>query len=395
MRRSTLGSKHLPIGKKATSPVARVRTIKPLIRLLLFVRAGGRCEFDGHNKYLLRHSYTLTEGNFAHIAHIVAFSRSGPRGKQKMTAKEINDAGNLMLLCPDCHKLIDTNPEKYSVKTLRKFKQVHEARISRLTSTRPDRHTTVVVMKSNIGDQAVDISFAQIQEAIAPRYPDAEPISIDLTDIPDSDDAIFRENAKRAIDHHITRLYDVRFDSPRVNHISVFALGPIPLLAYLGSRLSSKIPLELFQRHRDTKNWTWKTADKHVNYQIKLIQVGTDLSKVALVLSLSGSIRRNTLPPHINADFYIYEISLKGVTPDPMHLRTKQDLLNFQRIYQRTLGKFMKDHPALHEFHLFPAVPAPVAVMCGYELLPKSHPTALIYDNDKKKGGFTFAERIN
>jgi hypothetical protein len=312
-----------------------------------------------------------------------------------MTSKEINDTGNLMLLCPDCHKLVDTHPDKYSVKTLRKFKQAHEARIMRLTGTRPDRQTTVVVMKSNIGDQAVDISYAQIQEAIAPRYPDADPIYIDLTSIPDGDDAVFRENAKRAIDRLVVRLYDIRFDSPRADHISVFALGPIPLLAYLGSQLSSKIPLELFQRHRDTQNWTWKTTGGNVEYQVKRLQVGTSLSKVALVLSLSGSIHRNTLPSQINADFYIYEISPKSITPDPMHLRTKQDLLNFQRVYQRVLGKFMREHPGLHEFHLFPAVPAPVAVLCGYELLPKSHPAALIYDNNKKKGGFTFAERIN
>src|ERR1700752_2273008 len=101
------------------------RRVAPFTKLLLFVGAGGRCEFDGHNKYLLRHSMTLTEGNFAQMAHIVAFSPKGPRGARRFSAKYLNFAANLMLLCHECHKLIDTDPERYTVKALKKFKQRH------------------------------------------------------------------------------------------------------------------------------------------------------------------------------------------------------------------------------------------------------------------------------
>ena len=57
------------------------RAVKPLTRLLLYVQAGGRCEFDGCNKYLLEHHPTETVGNYAQMAHIWAFSNCGPRGK--------------------------------------------------------------------------------------------------------------------------------------------------------------------------------------------------------------------------------------------------------------------------------------------------------------------------
>src|SRR2546430_38936 len=114
----------------APSPVTRVpsRSISKLTQLLLFVRAGGRCEFDGCNKYLLRHHLTLTEGNFGEMAHVVAFSPQGPRGARRLAAKKLNSIANLMPLCPDCHKLIDTHADEYSVKTLRRFKQRHEDR---------------------------------------------------------------------------------------------------------------------------------------------------------------------------------------------------------------------------------------------------------------------------
>src|SRR5438094_9912673 len=56
-------------------PVVQVRRIPDLTRLLLFVRAGGRCEFDGCPRYLMEHPVTLTEGNLAQVAHVVAFRR--------------------------------------------------------------------------------------------------------------------------------------------------------------------------------------------------------------------------------------------------------------------------------------------------------------------------------
>lgn len=60
-------------------PVRQIRAVPPLVRLLLFVEAGGRCEFDGCNKYLLEHHVTLTTGiaaRYPELSH-----RLGPRRK--------------------------------------------------------------------------------------------------------------------------------------------------------------------------------------------------------------------------------------------------------------------------------------------------------------------------
>ena len=127
------------------SPVIRVRRgIRELTRLLLVVRAGGRCEFDDHNEYLLQHPLSLTPGNFAQMAHIVAFKEDGPRGKSALRPAYINDVANLMLLCPQCHKLIDDHPDQYPVAVLQKYKESHEDRIFHVTGLGPDKKTTVV-----------------------------------------------------------------------------------------------------------------------------------------------------------------------------------------------------------------------------------------------------------
>lgn len=76
-------------GATASPVVVVSRSIKDLTRLLLFVRAGGRCEFDGCNDYLLQHPLTLTPGNFAQMAHSSP-SRKTVRAAMRRSAPPIS-----------------------------------------------------------------------------------------------------------------------------------------------------------------------------------------------------------------------------------------------------------------------------------------------------------------
>jgi hypothetical protein len=68
---------------------------------------------------------------------------------------------------------------------------------------------------------------------------------------------------------------------------------------------------------------------------------------------------------------------------------------NFRIAYQDALAEIAKVHGSLKELDLFPAVPAPVAVLCGRETLPKIHPALRVYDYDKTQGGFTYQLTVN
>lgn len=372
------------------------RYIDHKTQLFLYVRAGGRCEFDGCNTYLLSHHLTHVLGNFAEMAHIVAFKPDGPRGQEQLRPEYINNIDNLMLLCPPCHKLIDDHPENYKRETLEKYKLDHEQRIFRLTATKPDHKTTIVQLKSKIGGQAVAIPAPQLHEAVAPRYPeDPKGYIIDLTIFDQESDAFF-EAAKQKIKREVERFYAPGMEVESTRHISLFALAPIPLLVYLGSLLSNKVDVDLYQRHRDTENWIWKTDGQLVGYEFRQMQAGTDKTHVALVLSLSGTIRRPSLPAEIDDTFFIYEITLaNGVVPSPTYLRLKQDVTAFREKYLQSLRIIARDHGQLNEIHIFPAVPAPIAVLCGREILPKIEPALLVYDNDKNKGGFKLIFKVN
>lgn len=384
-----------PVAKSPASPVARVKTrdISWQTRILIFVRSGGRCQFPGCNKYLLEHPLTRSAGNFAEFAHIVAFSERGPRGTQGKRPQFINEIQNLMLLCATDHKEIDDHPGQYPRTVLEGYRREHEKRIKHVTSMGPELSTKVVQLKANIRGNAVAIPAEQIFEAVNPKYPDVDECLIDLTPIHATGKA-FLTTARQTIDNDLRGLLSSRMNRPAPTDLSLFALGPIPVLIYLGSKLSNTVDVGLHQYHRDTKRWTWKQRGPEVKYAIRLLQRGTNKKHVALLLSLSGTIDRAMLPKKIDRSFFVYELRLSGRVPGTDFLRTRKDLAGFRSKYLRFLSTLQRDHGQLNEVHLFPAVPAPIAVACGHDPL-KVHPSLLVYDLDHAARSFTYQLRIN
>jgi hypothetical protein len=157
---------------------------------------------------------------------------------------------------------------------------------------------------------------------------------------------------------------------------------------YLGRQLTNKIPCDVFQRHRDTEDWTWKADGTSVQYLVRQVREGKR-DRAALVLSLSGTVPLEHLPAGA-AEASIYEITLDGVVPAPTFLRLKADLDAFRVAYQEAIGLIIRNHGLLDTIDLFPAVPAPIAVLCGREPLPKVHPGLRVFDYNNQRNGFTF-----
>lgn len=60
------------------------------------------------------------------ICHIRARNKRGPRYDSTLTLEERNAMGNLILLCPTCHSLIDKGASHFSVEALTQIKADHE-----------------------------------------------------------------------------------------------------------------------------------------------------------------------------------------------------------------------------------------------------------------------------
>jgi hypothetical protein len=96
---------------------------------LLWSRSGGYCQNpECHRDFFV----FFQDGNISsleELAHVIGQSNQGPRGKSDLSVTERDEYNNIILLCPNCHSLIDKNPLQFSVKTLQNWKQRHEEAI--------------------------------------------------------------------------------------------------------------------------------------------------------------------------------------------------------------------------------------------------------------------------
>lgn len=368
------------------------------IKLKLWVLSGGRCEFRNCNESVLHDNLTYQEDNFAHMAHIIADSPDGPRGEKELSLEMAKDFDNLMLVCLKHSKLIDgKNREKYSIEDLQQQKKEHEARISRQTALQPDNTTTILRFMANIGDRPVTVSANDASHAILPKFSaDEHGILLDFTNRPGRGEENFWMSFAEEIKKQIERDLAESNSRKRPAHISMFVLGPIPLLMKLGNAVGNTISADIYQHHRDTESWEWKPENEEpFEYTVResIEPDSKDSKDVAVVLSLSGKIHEDEVYKVFPQKPHLYEISYES--PNTEFLSQKSRLQKFRVKYRELLSKIRERHGEHTRIHLFPAVPAPIAVLCGRELLPKVDPSIIVYDHEKDKKGFIQILTIN
>lgn len=374
------------------------KKVKPEVKTKLWLKAGGICSFRGCQSKLDEHHLTLEEANFSNIAHIVSYEPGGPRGDSPLTPEERNEYDNLMLVCTVCHKLVDTkeHENKYPVELLKEFKKEHEANMefAREYVTRKER-THLIRCQANVREEVVKISQEEMFEAIQPRNCLSKNFTdLDMTKFPGLDTPEYWGSKKQDISQAVGRLFSREDFGTEINHVSVFPMGPMPLLMHLGNCLSNKVRTDLYQRHRDTESWKWKNHSKEVTFKFHKLQDGKN-DLVCLVMSLSGQIQKQALPEELIKDATIYEITVDSESPSLTFLNSKEILESLKTLYRNSLSEINNYHPQLEKIHFFPAMPAPVAVMCGRELLHKADPILRIYDYDKVNNTFNYTMETN
>ncbi len=375
-----------------------LKSIPQHTRLKLWVKAAGRCEFRGCNQPVWRNNLTLSDGNFAEVAHIIASSEDGPRGSEESSDLR-REFSNLMLLCQQCHKEIDDNPNKYSVELLRQWKQEHEKRIEIQTNYPEDIHkSTVVLFTVKIKDRVNPINPEAYRNAMFPKYPVDEGIKIDNQDFDRRGDESEWEACAKVIERKIRTRVEEGIDHEGVKHFSVFAIGPQPLLMFLGKCIGDTIPTDLYQSHRNiadtSKTWSWQPEEREAqtSYIVNDIHVIENSENVAIVLALSDTINKDKYADFIDDSFSIYEITIEE--PSPHFLKSPKQLENFSYEYRKLLNHVQSTHGHRCKVFILPAVPVSIAVECGRVLLPTKDPeisACEYYDSD----GFRKVLKIN
>lgn len=160
--------------------------LPPRDKLILWVKAAGRCSYPGCPKELTWEQNELDrEVLIGEIAHIVSSKPNGPRGGEAPQGGEIDAYENTILLCPEHHLIIDRQVNTYPALKLHQMKRDHEEwvrnqlsrtqryqGISGPSETVSERLLTTLMPVSCIPEYVYvapcDRTEAEIQEAIIP-----------------------------------------------------------------------------------------------------------------------------------------------------------------------------------------------------------------------------------
>ena len=369
--------------------VSKRPAIKPEDKLRLWVRSGGRCAVC--NKYLLELTYDV---NIGEMAHIVGWSKAknSPRGDAELPLDERNIVDNLVLLCAEHHKIVDTKSllEEFTIERLIQHKMEHEQRIYHLTSLQADAQSVVLRMLGGIRGLQVEVSKEHVRNVVfngEQKFAmfldsfDRHGIEIDLGVLNDPEEAweAYWLMGKAIIDKSLLPLEDgIRRGT--VRHLSVFALSRIPLLVYLGYKLGDKVPTSIYQKHRGaTETWAWSTIEPEEKFEVHCIRKH-ESSNVTLLLSLSGSIDPSALPAAITGNSNVYEIRPVNTVPNRNILINRTSLENFTGIYHSFLSQLEATHKDCQNIALFPAIPVSAALVIGRGLMRDAQPSLTVYD---------------
>lgn len=347
----------IKVNKKVTSSTkTKAKSIQGEEITKLWVKAGGRCEYPGCNEYLLQDELTAREYNFGQMAHNVGRKRAkgSPRGLDSLPLEDRDKAENHLLCCGTHHTLIDTGKflEFYTVKQLRLYKEAHENRIKYLTGLSEERSSVVLRMMNRIHGDSVSISNEEILEALlicANRYPKFllqrhNNLEIDLTTLSADRTQSYWKSAVNIIDEVIKLQIKPQIKN-QIFHLSIFALAPIPLMIYLGFKLGDKITLDVYQKqHNLEENWIWCEGSDIFTFEYNKLQQGTNASNVAVIISISGQISKESYVNEVDKSYSIYELKPVKTVPNRNIVQNLATLLNFKNTYQLLLREIESNH---------------------------------------------------
>ncbi|GAA5513129.1 hypothetical protein Dcar01_01855 [Deinococcus carri] len=353
----------------------------------LWVAAGGRCQRC--NELLTESPTSWDPLNLAERAHIVAQTEGGPRGQEGLSNELATSLENVMLLCLKCHKEIDDAKllPKFSVDRLRKMKAQHEERVRYLTDLRPKRTrilllTTPIRQPADAGNEAKDrevvLREVDAREAILPDYfadsPHATAIRVEIEG---EEDAVAWQSTFR----RIKQRFDAKVQGEQLDHLSVFGLGKIPALAYLGHLIGDTRPVTVFNVSNGVPQKWQEAGPANFEYQVNRPPRAERPSRdVLLLLSLSGPVVARQYAGRVPEGSDVYEIANEEKYQQLNWLVAEKQLQQFGTVYQDLLSEIQRTHGQDAVIHVLAAAPAAVAIEVGRLHRSNSHPRLEVYN---------------
>lgn len=358
------------------------------IKNQLLVKSGGRCQYRGCNISLYDDIITKKTFNKSYIAHIVADVPGGPRGDLVRSSQLSKSLSNLMLLCDQCHRRIDKidvagNPESL----LLAMKKEHEDRIERVTAIAPNMQSYILTYKANVGVFTPEMSYQTVSQFLVPTYYPAMADTIDLSlsnSVQRDRDAAFWTTEVENLQAQFDRKLFQKFTKGEIQHLSVFAFAPIPLLIKLGTLINDIYKSNIHQKVRNPD--TWNLDDDTTVVKYILIEPEKKHKTVALNISLSATITNDRITQVLGDECDVFTFTIDNPFND--YLKSKKHLEDFSIAIRQLFNQIKAKYDAQTPIHIFPAMPIAKAVELGRVWMPKADMPLYLYDENTANSGF-------
>lgn len=337
------------------------KSIKEKVLLSLWARAAGRCELCG-KELDVAHAFDEV-GNFAQVAHINAYSPGGPRYRADMTADELNGIDNLMLLCYEHHRMVDNNTDDYPEEELKRRKADWEGSIAGFVEGLAPSRAFVATMLLSVGGMKPHVTPAELNAALHGEGLYAvNPKAFDF-----AKGVAFPcrlQEASRQIERRMAAFEDSYDD--QTMPVAVFALAPQSLLIKLGSLLGGMRDVRVFQPSRVRQGWAWPEGGDPIEFSVCQIGDGqSDSSCASLVIRLSGVVNMRTVVD-IPDGAPVFELTT--TSPDAEIVTCEETVRTFVKEATSLIDGIHESFPRVRELHVYPAMPASLAVAFGAAL---------------------------
>lgn len=365
-----------------------VSKIPEHVKFRLWGKAAGCCQYENCSHPLYYDQLTKSEFNTAYIAHIYADQPGGPRYHIELSPKLSADISNLMLLCDEHHRLVDkVQVNDHPAERLIGMKEKHEQRIELVSRIAPDKGSHILLYGANIGNHRSPLSYLEAADTIiATNLPaDNRALELGMKNASQTDDTLeyWQQEAS-----HLRRVFNQKVEALKGNHpiqhFSVFALAPQPLLILLGTLLSDIYTAEVYQRHREPSTWNWQLTTDIIDFI--LVEPDYKGGFPVLVFELSASVTDERIYTAVGKECSIWKIKIDDPRND--FLKSRELLSNFRKVCRRVLNKIKAAHGEDSELHVFPVMPVSAAVELGRVWMPKADLPFIIYDQNRNTGGF-------
>lgn len=348
----------------------------------LIAVSGGRCQFEGCNCNVFKDSITWTVINKSNVAHIVGASPDGPRGTA-YSHDVSNKLENLMLLCLDHHKVVDSDTQTYTIERLKEMKELQEKKVQELLDGMNYPKAGIVILESPIkGKTDVHVDSMQTVEALRSRKKNpaaSYPILLKVDSYGGYSSTEYWKVLSERLKAEVDRAIRTNLQYCPELMLAIFPLAPIPLIAKLGELLGDKREIDVFQKTRNPETWCWQGETATNTFTTERIQRDEgDAGKIAIILSLTARVAIDRILSVYNASV-IYHIYAEKNGVDC--IASPEDLKLFWQEYQAVCD-WIKNSDQAETAAVFPAVPVSAAFEIGRRHMPGIHPELRIYDDE-------------